>query len=123
VYPNGEIKTLVNLTKDFSYYVLTVNIGFDADPEPVIAALKDAGASLMADAAYQPHILEPIDVYGVDGFEPGMLVLKARIKTVPQKQWLVGRELRKRIARVFAERGIEWPLPESIVHQTVDSRQ
>ena len=26
-------------------------------------------------------------------------MIKARIKTVPLKQWLVGRELRKRIAR------------------------
>jgi small conductance mechanosensitive channel len=115
VFPNGEIKTLTNLTKDFSYYVLTVQVGFDHDPEPVIAALTAAGASLMDDADYRRHILEPIDVYGVDGFEPGLMIVKARIKTVPLKQWFVGRELRKRIARVFAERGLEWPLPESII--------
>jgi hypothetical protein len=36
-------------------------------------------------------------------------VLKARIKTVPQKQWLVGRELRKRIARIFRQREIRMP--------------
>ena len=116
VFPNGEIKTLTNLTKDFSYYVFTVNIGFDDDPEPVIAAIKEACATLQHDHEYQPHILEPAEVYGVDGFEPGMLVIKTRIKTVPQKQWFVGRELRKRVARTFAERGIKWPLPESIVH-------
>ena len=124
VYPNGEIKTLVNMTKDFSYYVFTVNIGFDEDPEPVAAAITDAGATLIADPAFRPHILEPIEVYGVDAFEPGMLVIKARIKTVPQKQWFVGRELRQRVARVFGERGIKWPLAESIVRTvTVDSRQ
>jgi len=116
VYPNGEIKTLVNLTKDFSYYVFTVQVGFEDDPEPVIAALKDAGTSLMSDPDFRPHILEPVDVYGVDAFEPGLMVIKGRIKTVPLKQWVVGRELRKRVARVYAERGLRWPLPESIVN-------
>ena len=63
--------------------------------------MRDAAATLMNDADFKPHILEPLEVYGVDAFEPGQLVIKARIKTVPLKQWLVGRELRKRIARVF----------------------
>ena len=52
----------------------------------------------------------------MDAFEPGELVVKARIKTVPLKQWLVGRELRKRIARMFGERGIPVPIPEMHVH-------
>lgn len=116
VFPNGEIKTLVNQSKDFSYFVFTVQVGFEDDPEPVIAALNDAGASLMADSGFRPHILEPLEVYGVDAFEPGLMIVKARIKTVPLKQWIVGRELRKRIAQVYAQRGLKWPLPESIVN-------
>jgi hypothetical protein len=36
-------------------------------------------------------------------------VLKGRIKTVPLKQWTVGREMRKRIAKIFRERGIRMP--------------
>jgi small-conductance mechanosensitive channel len=108
VFPNGEIKTLKNLSKDFSYYVISVSVAFDTDPEPVIQAIRDAGASLLRDPAFAPHILDPVDVLGVDAFDSGMLVIKARIRTVPQKQALVGRELRRRIARMFAERGIRW---------------
>ena len=40
---------------------------------------------------------------------PTQLVVKGRIKTVPLKQWTVGRELRKRIAKTFRERGIRMP--------------
>ena len=69
--------------------------------------MADAAAGLMNDPEFKPHILAPLEVFGVDAFEPGQLVIKARIKTVPLKQWLVGRELRKRIARVFRERGIQ----------------
>ena len=112
VFPNGEIKTLANRSKDFSYYVITVGVGYEDDPDRVAAAMQDAGATLMDDPAFRPHILEPLEVYGVDAFEPGQIVVKGRIKTVPLKQWQVGRELRKRIARVFRERGIHVPVPQ-----------
>jgi small conductance mechanosensitive channel len=111
VVPNGEIKTLANMSKDFSYYVITVGVSYDDDPEAVVAAMKDAGAALEADPEFRPHILAPLEVYGVDAFEADRMTVKGRIKTVPLKQWVVGRELRKRIARIFRERGIEVPIP------------
>ena len=110
VFPNGEIRTLANKSKDFAYHVITIGVGYDDDPDRVTSAIVDAGASLMTDPEFQPHILQPVEVYGVDAFEAERLVVKARIKTVPQKQWLVGRELQKRIARLLRERGIQVPL-------------
>jgi small conductance mechanosensitive channel len=115
VFPNGEVKTLANKSKDFSYYVVTFGIGYDEDPERVMAAMRDAAATLVDDPEFKPHILAPLEVYGIDAFDPGQLVLKARIKTVPLKQWLVGRELRKRIAKAFAEQGIAPPTGRMIV--------
>jgi small-conductance mechanosensitive channel len=111
VVPNGEIKTLANMSKDFAYYVVTIGVAYSDDPDEVVAAMKEAGAALEADPAFQPHILAPLEVYGVDAFENDRMIVKGRIKTVPQKQWLVGRELRNRIARIFRERGIEVPIP------------
>jgi small conductance mechanosensitive channel len=115
VFPNGEVKTLANMTKDFSFYVITVGVPYEDDPERVADAIRAAGDSLMNDATFRPHILEPVEIYGVDAFEPSQLVLKGRIKTVPLKQWFVGRELRKRIAKEFRERGIHIPLPRMVL--------
>jgi len=115
VFPNGEVKTLANKSKDFSYYVITFGVGYDDDPERVLAAMRDAAATLEADPEFKPHILAPLDVYGIDAFQDAQIVVKARIKTVPLKQWLVGRELRRRIAKVFAERGIAPPTGRMIV--------
>jgi small conductance mechanosensitive channel len=47
----------------------------------------------------------------VDGFDNSDIVIKLRIKTLPLKQWDVGRELRRRIKKTFSERGIEMPFP------------
>jgi small conductance mechanosensitive channel len=115
VFPNGDIKTLKNLTKDFSYYVITIPVPFDADPGPVIDAIREGGSSLQADPAFSPHVLEPIDVLGVDAYDQGLMIIKARIKTVPQKQWLVGRELRRRVAHLLTQRGIRWGAPVGAV--------
>ena len=115
IFPNGEVKTLANLSKDFSYYVITVGVAYDAEVDRAVEAMQEAASLVTKDPGLSPYILEPLEVLGVDAFEPGQLVVKARIKTVPLKQWVVGRELRKQIARVFSERGIHMPTP----HMTV----
>src|SRR5262245_57612457 len=111
IFPNGEVKTLANMSKDFAYYVVTVALTYDADVDGAVDAMQKAAAGMMNDPGFRPNILEPLDVYGVDAFEQGQLFIKARIKTVPQKQWLVGRELRKRILQAFAQRGIRMATP------------
>jgi small conductance mechanosensitive channel len=37
------------------------------------------------------------------------------VKTVPLKQWEVGRELRRRIKKRFDEKGIDIPFPHRIL--------
>ena len=119
VVPNGEVKTLSNRSKDFSFYVISIGMPYDDDPDAVIAAILESGATLLEDPVYKPHILAPMEVYGVDDFQPGQMIIKGRIKTVPLKQWTVGRELRKRIAATFKARGIELPVPR--MHVTVEN--
>jgi len=110
VFPNGEVKTLANKSKDFAYYVITFGVGYNDDPERIMDAMRDAAAMVEADPQFRPHILSPLEVYGVDTFQDSQMVVKARIKTVPLKQWLVGRELKKRIAATLKARHIEAPV-------------
>ena len=115
VFPNGAINTLANRSKDFSYYVIDLGISYREDPERVAAVLKEVGAELQQDPQFSPFILEPLEVLGVDAFAEWSVQLKLRIKTVPLKQWEVGRELRKRIKKAFDRYGIEIPFPERVV--------
>jgi small-conductance mechanosensitive channel len=123
VVPNGEIKTLANKSKDFSFYIITVTIPVEENPERVMQAMRDAAATLMTDPEFQPHILEPLDVYGIDNWEPGQMTIKSRIKTVPLKQWFVGRELRKRMARTFNERVIAVPIPKMEIRRAHEDHE
>jgi small conductance mechanosensitive channel len=112
VFPNGSIERLANRTKDFSYYVVDVGVSYRQDPDDVIDVLRGVGRELARDPAYSASILEPLDVLGVDAFESSQTVIKVRIKTLPLKQWEVGRELRRRINRTFTARGIDMPFPQ-----------
>ncbi|MDA1082797.1 MAG: mechanosensitive ion channel family protein, partial [Gemmatimonadetes bacterium] len=44
------------------------------------------------------------------------VTIKIRIKTVPLKQWEVGRELRRRIKKAFDAKRIEIPFPHMSVY-------
>ena len=44
------------------------------------------------------------------------VTLKIRIKTLPLKQWEVGREMRRRIKKTFAAKGIEIPFRHVAVY-------
>jgi moderate conductance mechanosensitive channel len=112
VIPNGEIKTLANRTKDYSYYVIDLGVDYDSDTDRVVAIVREVGAELMADPQFAPFILEPVEVVGVDDFKDSSITLKLRIKTIPLKQWEVGRELRRRIKLALDREGIRIPSPK-----------
>jgi moderate conductance mechanosensitive channel len=61
-------------------------------------------------------MLEPIDVMGLDSFGDNAVVIKARLKTVPLKQWMTGREFNRRMKRRFDELGIEIPFPHRTIY-------
>jgi small conductance mechanosensitive channel len=44
------------------------------------------------------------------------VLIKARIKTKPTKQWQVGRELKRRLKKKFGELDIEIPYPQMDLH-------
>ena len=98
--------------------MIDLGIGYREDPEQVTKVLQEIGAGMQADPKYGTMILAPLEVFGVNAFGDWAVQLQLRIKTVPQKQWEVGRELRRRILKVFQERGIEMPSPERIVART-----
>ena len=116
VFPNGTITTLSNMTKGWSGYVLDIGVAYKENIDHVIEVMKEVGEDLRNDSQYRSKILEPIEVFGVDQFGASEVVIKARIKTQPIKQWTVGREYRRRLKMAFDEKGIEIPFPHHTLY-------
>jgi small conductance mechanosensitive channel len=86
-------------------------VAYKEDTDRVIAVLKELGEEILQDSEYGSLILEPLEILGVDQFADSAVIIKARIKTLPIKQWMVGREMNRRIKKRFDELGIEIPFP------------
>jgi small conductance mechanosensitive channel len=111
VIPYGEAQIIHNMTKGFSYYVFDLSISYSSDILKALDLMKQTGEDLQRDPEFGALILEPIEIFGVDRLADSGVVLKARIKTLPIKQWTVGREYLKRIKLAFDSAGIEIPFP------------
>ncbi len=116
IFPNGSITTLANQTKDFSYYVINLAVDYDEDPDRVMQVMREVADDLRADPKYSSVILQPLEVSGIDSFGEANIIIKSRIKTVPLKQWDVGRELRRRLMKRFAAEGIKFPQRQLVLH-------
>ncbi|MFB3885048.1 MAG: mechanosensitive ion channel family protein [Thermodesulfobacteriota bacterium] len=113
--PNGEIKIVSNLSKEWSRSVLDVGISYRENVDRVMEILTQIGKELETDDRYKSAILGPLQILGVENFGESQLVIRVMINTVPLKQWEVGRELRRRIKNRFDEKGIEIPFPHRVL--------
>jgi moderate conductance mechanosensitive channel len=115
VFPNGSVTTLSNMTKDWSAYVISVNVAFKEDPDRVVDVMRRVAEEMYAEPNYRAGMLDPIEIFGVDGFTEAAVIIKARLKTMPLQQFNIGREYRRRLKKAFDAAGIEMPLAQRVV--------
>lgn len=120
--PYSAIDTVTNYTKDFSYAMFDVGVAYRESVDHVMAVLRQIGEEMNRDPYYRRLILEPLEVAGVDRFADSAVIIRARLKTRPLKQWEVGREFNRRMKNRFDELGIEIPFPHQTVYFGVDKQ-
>jgi small-conductance mechanosensitive channel len=120
--PFSSVGTVTNMTKLYSYYLLDIGVAYREDTDQVAAVCRQIVEEMRAEPEYGPEILEPLEVLGVDQFADSAVIIKARIKTRPIKQWVVGREFNRRLKKRFDELGIEIPFPHQTVYFGVDKK-
>ena len=111
IIPFSAVTTVTNMTRDFSFAVLDVTVGFGEDTDNVFDVLRDIGREMRAEPKWQGVIRDDIDVWGVEKIGDSGLTIRARVKTEPSARWNVAREFNRRIKRRFDELGIEIPYP------------
>jgi moderate conductance mechanosensitive channel len=116
IFQNGKISTISNMTKEWSAMVFDIGVAYKEDIDIVMNVMREVGDELQEDENFKDDILEPIEIFGLDQFGDSALVIKARIKTKPIKQWNVGREYRKRLKKAFDLKNIEIPYPHTTIY-------
>ena len=114
--PFGDVTSVENLTKDFSYALLDIGIAYREDTDTVSQILKEICEELQGDENWGTKILEPIQVMGVQELADSAVIIRSRIKTVPIMQWAVKREFLGRVKKRFDQEGIELPFPHTTLY-------
>ncbi len=112
---NGLIDTISNRTRHFAYAVFNVTVAYKENIKEVIEVLKALGEDFKKDSYYKNHVLDDIEVLGLDEFLDSSILIKCRIKTTPQSQWEIKRKFNLLIKEKFDELGIEIPFPQVVV--------
>ena len=116
VFPNGAIDTMANMTREWSAYVFDIGVAYKEDVDRVMQLMREVGADLRSDENFGSLMVEDIEIFGVDQFADSAVMIKGRLRTLPIKQWEVGREFRRRLKYRFDKEGIEIPFPHRSIY-------
>ena len=120
--PNGQISTVVNMTRGFAQAVIDVGVAYRENTDEVVQVMRDVGAELRADVAFSARILDDIEIAGVESWGDSAVVLRCRFKCAPIEQWGVRREYLRRLKLAFDARCIEIPYPHLTVYAGQDKQ-
>ena len=122
VIPFSEVGATQNLTKGFSFYVLKVAVSYREDTDQVVQVLRELAEAMEKDEIFGPRIMPPFEVMGVDTFGDLVVIIKARIKTLPIQQWSVGREFNRRMKKRFDQLWDRVPVPSQTLYFGADKQ-
>jgi small conductance mechanosensitive channel len=109
--PNSALRQVTNLSREWSRVVVDVPISVTQDLDAATEVLRQAAHEMANDPEWHDVLLgEPI-VAGVENLEVDHLLLCVIARTLPGKQFDVGRALRLRIARALQRAGIAAAAP------------
>jgi len=115
--PNGEIRTVSNLTQEWSRAHLNIAVAYKEDVDRVMAVMRKIWEEMAEDSNWSSFIISTTpSLLRVDEFGDSGIVIKLVGETQPIRQWDVMAEFRRRVKRVFDEEGIEIPWPHTKVY-------
>ena len=103
---NGELRTVSNLSRDWSQAFVDVSVAAGTQLERTLQALEAAAAELRGDAAWSQALVDGPRVLGVQGYDPAGTTVRVQVRTAPTRQDEVCRELRRRIQMELQRQGI-----------------
>ncbi|ADG79618.1 MscS Mechanosensitive ion channel OS=Tsukamurella paurometabola (strain ATCC 8368 / DSM / CCUG 35730 / CIP 100753 / JCM 10117 / KCTC 9821 / NBRC 16120 /NCIMB 702349 / NCTC 13040) OX=521096 GN=Tpau_3024 PE=3 SV=1 [Tsukamurella paurometabola] len=117
--PNGQVVKATNLSKDWARAVVDIPLPTTVDLGKVNALLHTVGERAFQDPYMSTLLLDEPSVMGVESIDLDQVNMRMVARTLPGKQFEVGRNLRERIVRSLATAGISVePLTDTVDPRT-----
>ena len=107
IVPNSAIQIVSNTTRDWSQFPLRVVVAYSEPSDKIVKLLKEIGSEVRHDPEFSDDVVSDIDVPGIDRVGNGEAEYLMLIKTRPNKQYRVSRELRRRIKACFDKNNVQ----------------
>ena len=109
--PFSEIKSIKNYSREFGYAIFRVAVPSNMEIDDAIKLMREVGQKIRTDPLQRRNIWSPLEIQGVESFESGNAILRARFKTAPIKQWEVSRAFNLSLKRHLDEAGLDLATP------------
>lgn len=105
--PNGQIVTALNRSKDWARAVVDIPVPTSADINRVNAVLRAVATTAMRDDSLPNLLLDEPQLMGVESITADTVNLRMVARTLPGKQFEVGRRLRALIISAADRAGVD----------------
>ena len=95
---NGQVKPVINYSKDYTMAVVTLEVAYHTDLYEVFHTLERAGARLRVD---NPDVLDDTHVDGIVQFGPKTMTVRTSTRVKPGRQDAVAAALRLHVNDLF----------------------
>jgi moderate conductance mechanosensitive channel len=109
ITPNGQITQVTNLSRNWARAVVDVPVPAAVDVNRVTDLLRHIGDEAYQEPELRSLLLDPPAVMGVQSIDVDQFQVRVVARTLPGKQFDVGRILRVRIAAGLRREGISLP--------------
>jgi small conductance mechanosensitive channel len=103
VIRNGDMKPVINYSKDYGVAVVAVDVPYDADLKRVLTSLRQAGARLRAE---NRDVLNETDIEGITAFGGSAMTIRTSTRVRPGRQEAAAAALRLLINESFERQAV-----------------
>ena len=120
--PFSTVNIISNYMRGFAFHCADYGISYESDIDKACLALQEAFDELSS-GELRRNLLEPLIIQGVSVLNESSVDIRVKIKTLPGKQWEVGRAFNRLVKIYFDKNGIEIPYPHRTIFLAKENNQ
>ena len=112
VIPNGDIRTITNMSRDFKRAIVDVRCPYEEDQARIVGILEDE----MEKAGEEIDGLTSVpEVMSILSFDTDAVVVRIAVQCPVGQHWRIERDIRTRVKARFDKEGIEMPHYQKLI--------
>ncbi len=106
--PFGDMQSVTNYSRDYIIMKLEFRVRYDTDVEKVRKIIKRINLEIQQDEVLSHGLLSKIKSQGVREMDDSAMIMRVKFKAIPGEQFVLRREVYRRLQEAFQQGGIEF---------------